>query len=59
MRSGLLVLVLMLFLPAGCKISHQITDTPVPSDQPPLERLDEHLHYQDPDAGQPDYVRSE
>jgi len=42
---------------SGCKVSREIVDLKAPADQPRLEKLEEHLTYQDPDAGKPTYRR--
>jgi hypothetical protein len=42
----------------GCRISRHVEETQIPPDQPPLRQLEAHLDYHDPDAGQPDYVRT-
>lgn len=56
MRAGRLVLgVVLLALSAGCTISRHIVEIQPPN-QPPLQQIEQHLDYQDPDAGQPDYV---
>jgi hypothetical protein len=46
-------------LALGCRISRNIRDLERPADLPPLQELEQHLNYQDPDAGEPDYVRTE
>ena len=58
MRRTAAVAVLVMAL-AGCTISRDIIDAPPPADQPRLEQLEEHLDYVDPDAGQPDYIRTD
>jgi hypothetical protein len=40
---------------AGCRISRNIRDLE-PPDQPPLQLLESHLDYVDPDDGRPDYI---
>ncbi len=40
---------------SGCSISHNIVDI-TPPKQPPLQDLDKHLDYVDPDRGRPSYV---
>ena len=54
LRSLLIGTVLMT---AGCAVSREIVDLKAPADQPRLEKLEEHLTYQDPDAGKPTYRR--
>jgi hypothetical protein len=44
---------------SGCKVSREIVDLKAPADQPRLEKLEEYLTYQDPDAGQPTYRRDD
>jgi len=46
---------LLLSTALGCRVSRNIVDLEKPV-QPPLQELEQHLDYQDPDAGQPDYV---
>jgi hypothetical protein len=41
----------------GCEISRKIRDLE-PVRYPPLNRLEEHLDYSDPDDGRPDYVHT-
>ncbi len=56
MRGGRLIPgLIFLALSAGCTISRHIVEIQ-PPDQPPLQQIEQHLDYQDPDAGQPDYV---
>ncbi|MFO8007645.1 MAG: hypothetical protein R6V05_07925 [Candidatus Brocadiia bacterium] len=56
MRVGRLILgLIFLLLSAGCGISRHIVEIP-PPDQPSLQQIEQHLDYQDPDAGEPDYV---
>ena len=43
--------------PVGCTISKNIIDVRPPPNMPPLQELEQHLNYHDPDAGRPDYVR--
>ena len=57
-RAAAAAMVLVMAL-AGCTISRDIIDTPPPADQPRLEQLEEHLDSVDPDAGQPDYIRTD
>ena len=53
-RRIVVTLALLLAL-SGCSISRNIIDiTPPP--QPPLQDLDKHLNYVDPDEGRPTYV---
>jgi len=47
------------FHAAGCRISRHIVDLAPPAELPRLEALESHLDYFDPDAGQPDYVRTD
>ncbi|MBN2317302.1 MAG: hypothetical protein JXM79_25490 [Sedimentisphaerales bacterium] len=54
LRSLLIGTVLM---STGCQVSREIVDLTAPADQPRLEKLEEHLTYQDPDAGKPTYRR--
>ncbi len=51
------VVVLLVMLCTGCKVSKQILELERPADQIPLEQLESHLDYQDPDAGKPTYRR--
>ena len=46
-----------LLISSGCKVNREIVDLQAPADQPRLEKLEEHLTYQDPDAGKPTYRR--
>ena len=57
-RVAIILVVLASCLTAGCRISRHIVDLTPPAHQPPLQELEEHLDYTDPDAGRPDYVRS-
>ena len=43
---------------AGCAVSKNIVEVRPPASQTPLQDLERHINYNDPDAGQPDYVRS-
>jgi len=54
LRSLLIGAVLM---STGCEVSREIIDLKAPADQPRLETLEDHLTYQDPDAGKPTYRR--
>ena len=54
-----IVALLSLFVFSGCTVSREIVDLKPLGDQPPLQELESHLDYEDPDAGQPDYVRVE
>jgi hypothetical protein len=46
-----------ILLSGGCKVSREIVELQAPADQPRLEKLADHLTYQDPDAGKPTYRR--
>ena len=60
MRGIALALVVFVgFQAAGCRISRHIVDLAPSSELPRLEDLERHLDYVDPDAGQPDYVRTD
>ena len=54
---GLLILAMMAC--SGCKVTKQIVNLSPPPEQPPLQQLESHLNYVDPDAGQPDYRRDD
>jgi len=54
LRSVLIGAVLM---STGCEVSREIIDLKAPADQPRLETLEDHLTYQDSDAGKPTYRR--
>ena len=56
-RWALIALLLMVLGVAGCSISRNIVDLTPPANQSPLQELERHLTYHDPDAGRPDYVR--
>ena len=56
--TGCLMVVLAGLALSGCRISHRIIDRE-PIRQPPLESLEQHLDYVDPDDGRPDYVIEE
>ena len=58
-RVAIIVAVLAGCWTAGCPISRHIVDVTPPPNQPPLQELEQHLEYTDPDAGQPDYVRTQ
>jgi len=55
MVSGVVLVTLAV---AGCAIPRHIVELVPPPQQPPLQELERHLDYQDPDAGRPDYVRA-
>jgi hypothetical protein len=44
---------------SGCSVSKDIVNLSPPTDQPALQRLESHLDYVDPDAGQPNYRRDD
>ncbi len=52
---ALILLALMAWCAGGCRISRHIVEVEPPP-QPPLQQLEQHLDYVDPDAGRPDYV---
>lgn len=52
-------LMLAMMLCGGCKVTKQIVNLSPPPEQPPLQQLESHLNYVDPDAGQPDYRRDD
>ncbi len=56
-RCLIVLLALAIVWTAGCRISRNIVDVAPAVDVPPLQDLERHLDYQDPDAGRPDYVR--
>jgi hypothetical protein len=51
----IVVTLAILFALGGCSISHNIIDIKPPP-QPPLQDLEKHLDYVDPDQGRPTYV---
>ncbi len=53
------LLVLMALICSGCAVTKEIVDLQTPTDQPRLEKLEDHLTYQDPDAGKPTYRRDD
>ena len=53
------LLVLAAMVCSGCGVTKEITNLAPAQDQPPLQQLDSHLNYVDPDAGQPDYRRDD
>ena len=55
MRLNMILAFLVLTSALGCAVPDRIREIQ-PPDQPPLQRLEQHLDYQDPDAGQPDYI---
>ncbi len=55
MPGKLLAFTLALLCISGCTISRRIRDVEPPR-QPPLQELEQHLDYTDPDAGEPDYI---
>lgn len=56
LRRRLVVLLLTgIWALCGCAISRRIVDIE-PPDQPPLQNLERHLDYTDPDDGRPDYI---
>ena len=56
-RFLIAVMVTVSLWAGGCRISRHIVDLTPPAGLPPLQELESHLDYVDPDAGQPDYVR--
>ena len=56
-RLVIVAMVLISYWLAGCGVSRNIVDLTPPPNQPPLQELEKHLNYHDPDAGRPDYVR--
>lgn len=58
-RSLYVMLSVGLLWGSGCTVSRNIVAISPPPDQPQLQELEKHLNYTDPDAGQPDYVRTE
>jgi len=58
-RVVLIAIILVGGALGGCRISRHIVDLTPPPDQPDLGQLESHLNYADPDAGQPDYVRTD
>lgn len=57
--SLVILFLLSALLFSGCSVSREIVDLKPLGDQPSLMELESHLQYEDPDAGQPDYVRIE
>jgi hypothetical protein len=51
--------VLAVLVCGGCGVSKEITNLAPGQDQPPLQQLESHLNYVDPDAGQPNYRRDD
>ncbi len=49
-------LILLLALTGGCTTSDAIVLLPPPEGLPDLANLENHLDYQDPDDGKPDYI---
>ncbi len=47
----------VVLLSGGCQVSKEIVELQAPADQPRLEKLKNHLTYQDPDAGKATYRR--
>ena len=58
LRIATIMLVLAGWCMAGCRITRNIVDLQPPPGLPSLQKLEKHLNYADPDAGQPDYVRT-
>ena len=58
-RVALLTIICFGFLTAGCRFTRDIVDLTPPPSQPPLQELENHLRYVDPDAGKPTYVRAQ
>jgi len=55
MRLKVVVAFLVLTSAPGCTVPDHIADVQRPH-QPPLQQLEQNLDYQDPDAGEPDYI---
>ena len=51
----IILLSAVLLAAAGCTVSRNIVDVRPPT-QGPLQQLDQHLTYVDPQAGRPDYI---
>jgi hypothetical protein len=56
MRIGrFIAIAVVLWALGGCRISRHIVELEPPP-QPPLQQLESHLDYGDPDEGKPDYI---
>ncbi|MFO7957753.1 MAG: hypothetical protein R6X33_11725 [Candidatus Brocadiia bacterium] len=55
MRLKTILAFLVLTSALGCAVPDRIREIQ-PPEQPPLPQLEQHLDYQDPDAGEPDYI---
>ncbi|MCP4451852.1 MAG: hypothetical protein GY809_10350 [Planctomycetes bacterium] len=53
------LLVLTVLMCGGCGVSKEITNLAPDRGQTPLQQLESHLDYVDPDAGQPNYRRDD